>query len=642
MKTSKSPVRSASLTRALLRKPLGVVSAAIIALLILAAIFAPLITPYDPIAQDMTIARQGPSAAHWLGTDLLGRDLLTRIIYGGRDSLIGVAEGLGVMLVLSVPVGILAAYLRGAFDRAVLSIIDIVMSIPGILITLASLAIFSNSMLAAMVTVGVLASAAFTRVFRSAVLAQRQEPFVQAAAVTGLPTRLILMRHVLPQARGTILVQASLFAAATLGIQTGLSFLAFGPPPPAPTWGGMVAEAASAIQSFPWMFIPTGGVIVLATLAFGLLGDALRDAAAEQVQVRPVPARAGRVSAEASAGHHQVPDDNRVRREDALLSVDELSVTFGAKDPLTVVDRVSFDVRQGEILGIVGESGSGKTVTALATIGLLGRGGAVSGGTITFEGREISKDAAAMKDVRGSGIAYISQEPLIALDPSFTIGFQLVEVVRLHDRSSRRQARQRAMELLTDMRLVDPEKVFRSYPHQISGGMAQRVVIAKALAGRPRLLIADEPTTALDVTVQAEILALLKGIRDDTGMAIILVTHDWGVVAQTCERTVVMYAGQVVEEAEVSDLIRSPRHPYTRGLLASDPHGARRGDILPTIGGMVPPPGSWPSGCRFAARCKFAQPECSEQAIVLTEAGADRVSRCIRIDALVEIEQVNA
>ncbi|CAH0175432.1 putative ABC transporter ATP-binding protein Rv1281c [Microbacterium oxydans] len=638
MKSPLRPPHSASLTRALLRKPLGVVSAAVISVLILAAVLAPWLAPYDPIAQDMAIARQGPSAAHWLGTDLLGRDLLSRIMYGGRDSLLGVAQGLGVMLIISVPLGILAAYLRGAFDRAVLSVIDIVMSIPGILITLASLAIFSNSMLAAMVTVGVLASAAFTRVFRSAVLAQRQEPFVQAAAVTGLPTWLILLRHVLPQARGTILVQASLFGAASLGIQTGLSFLAFGPPPPAPTWGGMVAEAASAIQSFPWMFLPTGGIIVVATLAFGLLGDALRDAAAEQVQVRPTPARAGITAASALVS--AAAEDRRMPRDGALLRVDELSVAFGTGDPLTVVDRVSFDVLPGEIVGMVGESGSGKTVTALATIGLLGRGGTLSGGTITFEGREISGDRAAMKDVRGSGIAYISQEPLIALDPSFTIGFQLVEVVRLHDRCSRAKARQRAMDLLADMRLADPERVFRSYPHQISGGMAQRVVIAKALAGRPRLLIADEPTTALDVTVQAEILALLRSIRNDTGMAIILVTHDWGVVAETCERAVVMYAGQVVEEAGVGELLRSPRHPYTRGLLASDPHGARRGDILPTIGGVVPPPGSWPTGCRFAARCDLARPECTEQPIALGGVGEDRVSRCIRVDAL--IQEVNA
>ena len=634
MKSPQPRTHSASLTRALLRKPLGVVSAGVILVLILAALLAPWIAPYDPLAQNMLIARQGPSAGHWLGTDLLGRDLLTRLMYGGRDSLLGVAQGLGVMLIIAVPTGILAAYVRGWFDRAVLSIIDIVMSIPGILITLASLAIFSNSMLAAMVTVGVLASAAFTRVFRSAVLAQRQEPFVQAAVVTGLSTWLILLRHVLPQARGTILVQASLFGAATLGIQTGLSFLAFGPPPPAPTWGGMVAEAAAAIQSFPWMFIPTGGVIVIATLAFGLLGDALRDAAAEQVQVRPTPAQPGAAAAPASLVG--TPDDDRMPRTDALLRVEDLSVTFGTEAPLTVVDRVSFDVKPGEIVGIVGESGSGKTVTALAAIGLLGRGGALSGGTITFDGKKISGDRAAMKEIRGSGIAYISQEPLIALDPSFTIGFQLIEVVRLHDKCSRRQARERALELLNSMRLADPERVFRSYPHQISGGMAQRVVIAKALAGRPQLLIADEPTTALDVTVQAEILSLLGSIRDETGMAIILVTHDWGVVAETCDRTVVMYAGQVVEEAEVRELINAPRHPYTRGLLASDPHGARRGDILPTIGGVVPPPGSWPAGCRFAARCKFAQPECRDQPIALADAGDGRMSRCIRVDALLE------
>ncbi|AZS38640.1 Oligopeptide transport ATP-binding protein OppD [Microbacterium lemovicicum] len=631
---------SASLTRALLRKPLGVAALVVVLLLVLAAIFAPLLSPWDPLAQDPSVARQGPSALHWLGTDLLGRDLLTRIMYGGRDSLLGVAEALLVMLVISVPVGILAAYIRGAFDRAVLSVIDIVMSIPAILITLASLAIFNNSMLAAMITIGALASAAFTRVFRSAVLALRQEPFVQAAVVTGLPTRLILFRHVLPQARGTILVQASLFAAATLGIQTGLSFLAFGPPPPAPTWGGMVAEAASAIQSFPWMFVPTGGVIVIATLALGLLGDALRDVTAEQVQQRGAPTRAVRAPRDAARPADAV--EARRHAADPLLAVDELTVAFGGgREPLTVVDGVTFDVGRGEILGIVGESGSGKTVTALATIGLLGRGGRVTGGTVSFEGQTISGDAAAMKAVRGSGIAYISQEPLVALDPSFTVGFQIVEVVRRHDRTSRADARRRAIELLVSMRLPDPERVFRSYPHQISGGMAQRVVIAKALAGRPRLLIADEPTTALDVTVQAEILSLLSSLRDETGMSIILVTHDWGVVAETCDRTLVMYAGQLVEEAGVDALLGAPRHPYTRGLLASDPHGARRGDILPTIGGVVPPPGSWPDGCRFAARCPLSTPECSSGPIALREAGAERVSRCIRIGALVD-EEVRA
>jgi peptide/nickel transport system permease protein len=632
MKTSRARP-TASLTRTLLRKPLGVAAAVVIAVLVLAAVFAPWLSPYDPIAQDPAAARQWPSAAHWLGTDLLGRDLLTRIMYGGRDSLLGVTEALIVMLAISVPVGILAAYLRGAFDRAVLATIDIMMSIPAILITLASLAIFSNSMVAAMVTLGVLASAAFTRVFRSAVLAHRQAPFVQAAVVTGLPTGRILTRHVLPHARGVILVQASLFAAATLGIQTGLSFLAFGPPPPAPTWGGMVSEAASVIQSFPWMFIPTGGVIVLATLAFGLLGDALRDAAAEQVRpgravARPAIAPRATTAAVVEAPVRHAPD--------AVLAVDDLCVSFGANPELTVVDHVTFDVRPGEILGIVGESGSGKTVTALATIGLLGRGGRVSGGTIAFEGKDISSDPATMKGVRGSGIAYISQEPLVALDPSFTVGSQIVEVVRRHDRCTRAQAQRRAMDLLADMRLPDPARVYRSYPHQISGGMAQRVVIAKALAGRPRLLIADEPTTALDVTVQAEILALLKMLLDQTGMSIILVTHDWGVVAQTCDRTVVMYAGQVVEEAAMTALIASPRHPYTRGLLASNPHGARRGDILPTIGGVVPPPGTWPVGCRFAARCPFAQADCASGPIPLGGAGEERLSRCIHVAAIVE------
>lgn len=626
--------RTNSLTLRLLRNPVAVVSLAVLFVLIAAAVFAPLLAPYDPIAQDLSASRQGPSAAHLLGTDALGRDLLSRIMWGGRESLFGVAEALFVMLAIAVPFGVLTAYLGGIFDRIVLGVIDIMMAIPGIIITLATLAIFNSSMTAAMISVGALASGAFTRVFRSSVLAVRRELFVSAAVVSGLRAIPIMVRHVVPHAKGAILVQASLFAAATLGIQTGLSFLAFGPPPPAPTWGGMVAEAATMLATHPWMFVPTGGVIAIATLALGLLGDAIRDAAAE----RAGSARSG------AAGEQNVvgPVGAEPAGDDALLSVRGLTVEFGSgAEATTVVDGASFDVRRGEFVGLVGESGSGKTVTALAVLGLLSAGGRITAGSVRFDGRELRDDAAAMEAVRGSGIAFISQEPMVALDPSFTIGWQLVEAIRHHDKCDKRQARERALELLASVKLRDPEKVFASYPFQVSGGMAQRVVIARALAGRPRLLIADEPTTALDVTVQAEILALLRSMQAD-GMAVILVTHDWGVVAETCGRALVMYAGQVVEEAPLPQMIHAPRHPYTRGLLDSSPSGVRRGEILPTIGGTVPSPVDWPVGCRFAARCPLARDECRAAPIPMVALDDDRRSRCIRIPALVASEHAEA
>jgi peptide/nickel transport system permease protein len=229
-------------------------------------------------------------------------------------------------------------------------------------------------------------------------------------------------------------------------------------------------------------------------------------------------------------------------------------------------------------------------------------------------------------------IALISQEPMSSLDPSFRVGSQLTEVVRRHNELSGARARGRAAELLTMVNLPEPREVLAAYPHELSGGMAQRVSIALALAGNPRLLIADEPTTALDVTVQADILALLRDLRERLGMAIILVTHDWGVLADLCERAVVMYAGEVVELASVEDIYRSPRHPYTEGLLAANPHLAPVGDVLPAIPGTVPPPSAWPGGCHFQPRCPYATDRCGVGPVPIVSPGPERLTRCIHSD----------
>ena len=615
-----------------LRKPMGAVSAAFLLLVIVVSLLAPTLATHNPMQQNLDAVRLTPTPEYWLGTDSLGRDIYSRLLYGGQESLLGVAQALIVALALAIPIGIAAGYFGGWFDWLVMRGIDISLAIPGIIVTLAVLAIFQNSMLAAMVVYGALASASAARVIRSVVLSVREELYIDSARTTGLTGLQILVRHVFPRALGAIIVQAAMLSAIALGVQTGLAFLGFGPQPPDPTWGGMVGEASSMLQYFTWMIVPTSGVIVLTTFAFGLLGDAVRDANAERIE-RPVRGAQGAQSPARSSGGQTdemvVPAD-----ETALLSVRELTVAFGSGENETVViDRVSFDIRVGETVGLVGESGSGKTVTAMAVLGLLAEGGRVVSGEVWFEGTDISGYSRKQyRSLRGKKMAMISQEPMVALDPTFRIGYQVAEVVRAQHKVSWRAARRRAGELLEAVRLPNPHEVAKLYPHQVSGGMAQRVAIAIALAGRPQLLVADEPTTALDVTVQAEILDLLRALQSRLGMAVLFVTHDWGVVADICDRAVVMYAGQAVESASVERVFTEPAHPYSQALQRSNPHEAVKGIPLPTIGGVVPPPGDWPNGCHFAPRCAFATDACREGRIPMLAVQEDHLARCIRID----------
>jgi peptide/nickel transport system permease protein len=317
-----------------------------------------------------------------------------------------------------------------------------------------------------------------------------------------------------------------------------------------------------------------------------------------------------------------------------VLSVQGLTVTIGGT---TVVQDVSFDVPPGKAIGIVGESGCGKSITARAILGLLPAGSAVTAGHIIFDGTDLTAlSDKELNRVRGPGIAFISQDPANSLDPTFTVGSQLREVIRRHHPQSRREAQAEAQRLLRLVRLPDPDTILRRRPAELSGGMAQRVCIAMALAAKPKLLIADEPTTALDVTVQAEILALLRDLQHRLGMAVLLITHDWGVLADKCERAVVMYAGEVVETAGVDHLCAQPRHPYTAALLAANPHRARTGQPLPSIPGAVPKPGEWPTGCHFQSRCPFVQPACGKGSIPLTRVASGHLSRCIRTEELVK------
>ena len=328
---------------------------------------------------------------------------------------------------------------------------------------------------------------------------------------------------------------------------------------------------------------------------------------------------------------------------EALLSVNDLrSWFFTDQGVAKAVDGVSFDVRAGETLGIVGESACGKTVTALSVLGLLPQPPAriMEGSSIRFLGEElVDAGEARLRALRGNEIAMVFQEPMSSLNPVYSIGNQISEVLRLHRGLSRKAARAESARLLQEVGIPEAAARLDEYPHQLSGGMRQRVMIAMALSCEPNLLIADEPTTALDVTIQAQILELLAEVRERRGMAVLLITHDLGVVAEVCDRVVVMYAGQVVETGSVRQVLNDPQHPYTRGLLESVPSLERRGRRLIPIPGTVPSSTAWPDGCRFAERCPLNGPGCEEAQSLVEEGGTGRTVRCWRSEAMLEHDE---
>ncbi len=322
----------------------------------------------------------------------------------------------------------------------------------------------------------------------------------------------------------------------------------------------------------------------------------------------------------------------------SVLSVEDLEIRFATgRGEVSAVEGASFALERGEVLGIVGESGSGKSVTALSIMGLLPRPPArVAAGSIRFEGTDLLRlSEREMRRVRGPGIGMVFQEPMTSLNPVFTIGDQLMETLAAHQRLSPRARRDRAVEMLAKVGIAAPERRLNDYPHQLSGGMRQRVMIAMALSCNPKLLIADEPTTALDVTIQAQILELLLSLRDELGMAVIIITHNMGVVAETADRVLVMYAGKIVEAAPVDTLFAKPAHPYTQGLLDSIPSLEEERQRLFTIPGVLPSPAALPKGCRFAPRCLHRIAACETAPPPLGAIAPGHDAACIRVEALV-------
>ncbi len=621
-----------------------------ILVLAVVAVFAPLVASYSPTAQDLLHRFVGASAHHWLGTDDLGRDVFSRLVYGTRVSMRVSFEVVGLALVVAIPIGLLAGYRGGQTDNVLMRVMDGGLSFPPLVLALAVVAVLGPGINNAALALAVVFVPSFARLVRGQTLAVKEEPFVEASRSLGTPAAAIVARRVLPNVLPALIVQISLALGGALLAEAALSFLGLGEQPPAPSWGSMLQEAYNTgLFTHPWSLVVPGAAIASAVLAFNILGDGL-SAALGVTRTHVLSRRGG----ERRASRRGLTTVGARRLEvtvatppggtadvDACLVVDGLTVRVATPaGSAAVVEDVSLVVKEGEVLGLVGESGSGKTVTSLAIMRLLPSPSfTITAGSVWLGGQDLlTLDFDGMRKVRGGEVAMIFQDPMTSLNPARTIGAQLSEAVRLHRPLSRDAARREAVDLLDRVGIPDPRQRVKSFPHQLSGGMRQRVMIAMALTCHPRLLIADEPTTALDVTVQAQVLDLLRDLSRTERLAVIFVTHDLGVVAELCDRVAVMYAGQIVEQSATSQLFSSPLHPYTAGLLGAS--RAAAGDRQPIpIAGQVPAVGQTPAGCRFHPRCPHVVERCTEvppplDAVVRENAGAGRTCRCWRQDEL--------
>ena len=589
IETPRLALRDRNLALKLLTNPLGAFAAVMVTIFLVAAVFADFLAPYDPTMSDYEALKQLPSAQHWLGTDDLGRDIFSRMIFGTRFTLIGALLCLGIALILGSTLGLLAGYFGGIWDSIGNWFSNILQALPGLIVLLAAAAVLGNSLYLAMSIFGILLAPAFFRLMFVTVRAVRSELFVDAARVSGLGDFKIITRHVLGVVRAPIIIQSGIMASIAIAIQAGLQFLGFGDIESI-SWGTLLMDGYAKIWEQPIRLLWPAVGIALLMISLVLFATILRD------ELERVGARV-RTSTKKSLDDHVKaqtveqaiihPEPNRSGEE--LLNISKLEIGYlqvGGKYKVVVHDS-NLSINKGEVVGLVGESGSGKTQTALALLGLLPAGGTILDGSIMFGGIELRGLGSKEYDkIRGKRISYIPQEPMSNLDPSFTIGSQLVEPMRIVLGISKDEAKAKALQLLAMVGLPNPEKTYNSYPHEVSGGQAQRVLIAGALSCDPDLIIADEPTTALDVTIQAEILDVLREMQKRTGVAILLVTHNFGVVADLCDRVAVMQYGRIVESGAILDIFDNPQHPYTRELLGAilDENGPARGAYVEPVG----------------------------------------------------------
>nr|WSW66035.1 dipeptide/oligopeptide/nickel ABC transporter permease/ATP-binding protein [Streptomyces sp. NBC_00995] len=595
------------------------VALGVLIVVLLGAVLAPLLTQ-DPLTTGTPV--QAPSADHWFGTDRAGRDVFARVLHGSRYSLVIGLGATACALVAGAVLGSFAATSRKLGDESLMRTLDVIMSFPPIALAAVLVAVFGTSIPVIIFTIAFVYTPSLARVVRANVLAQYGEDYVAAEKVIGARRGYIVLRHVAVNCMAPVMVFATVMVAEAIIFEASLSFIGAGVQDPDPSWGSVLAYGRQILLAGGWWatFFP-GLALLITVLALNILSEGLTDASAAPKNARaavdpadptaPDPVEAAATvdidAALARLARHinaTEPTITPVRADaEELLVVRDLAIRFPDRyGEIPVVDQLNFTVHEGKTLGLVGESGCGKSITSLAVMGLLARNAEVSG-EILYRGRDLLKlPPRERRALMGPEIAMVYQDALSSLNPSVLVGTQLKQLTS-------RGGTKTPAELL-ELVGLSPERTLRSYPHELSGGQRQRVLIAMALSRNPRLLIADEPTTALDVTVQAQVVELLIRLRDELGFAMVLVSHDLALVGDLSHRVAVMYAGRLAEVGETRAVLTDPAHHYSRGLLGSVVSLEAGAERLHQIRGVVPAPQGFGVGCRFAGRCGAATDLC--------------------------------
>ena len=615
------------------RNRVAVFGAALVGVIAIIALLAPLLPLANPDHTDLANRMAPPFSRHaLLGTDQLGRDMLSRLVWGTRVSLVVGVVAAVIAATIGSTIGILAAYYGRFVDTALMRGIDMLMAFPYLLLALAIVAVLGPSLTHAMIAIVIVNVPFFARTVRGTTVGLRRADFMAAARLSGQSSARIIAFELFPNVLPVVVVTASTSIGWMILETAGLSFLGLGAQPPMADLGGMLGDGRNLLEVAPHVATIPGIAILLIAVGVNLLGDGVRDILDPRLKsgglarIRPATEVAPRAERLA-----RLPREGQ--EPGALLQLRGLDTRFRVgRSVWNAVSGVDMVIRPGEAIGIVGESGSGKTVTALSILGLVASPpGRIDGGEVLFNGEDLlGLPAGRLRAIRGDRIAYVFQDPLTTLNPLQSVGAQVAEAITAHRRLSRREAWSRAVALLDSVGIPEPAQKARAYPHELSGGQRQRIGIAMALANQPDIVVADEPTTALDVTTQARVLKLLAELRRKNDAAMIFISHDFGVVAELCDRVYVMYGGRVVESGPVREVLQRPAHPYTARLLACVPRIGQGRHAIQPIPGLPPATNALPPGCAFAPRCTLAIAECRSGDIALAAVGPEHAARCLR------------
>ena len=613
--------------KSLSRNRLSLAGLVVITAVIFVALVTPLLPLPDPDVIDTKNRFKTPFTTDaFLGTDHLGRDLMSRLLWGTRLSLaVGFCAAFLAALIGS-SIGIISGFYGKHVDNILMRGIDMLMAFPYILLALAIVAALGPGLFNALIAVAIVNIPFFARNIRGVTVGITHKEFIDAARLSGMTDTRIIITEVLPNVFPVIVIAMSTTVGWMILETAGLSFLGLGSQPPQADLGSMLGEARAALITSPYTSVVPGAMILIIVMAINLLGDGIRDALDPRLKSGVLSSPRPRTL---------VADYSKTKNLDAseLLSISNLKTQFHISNRnYKAVDGVSIYAKKGACLGIIGESGSGKSVTALSIMGLVSSPpGIITEGYVNYKGINlIQTNDQKLRSLRGGKISYIFQDPLSSLHPLYTVQQQLEEAILAHQNLSKEEVYQKCIELLKSVRIPNPKQRAKDYPHQLSGGMRQRVSIAMALANDPEVIIADEPTTALDVTVQAQILSLLRELTSQRGLAIIFITHDFGVVSQICDEVAVMYAGKIVEYGPSEMILNHPAHPYTSKLIGCVPEIGKGKRKLASIDGLPPMVDKLGQGCAFASRCQSAISECLTNDIKLRDVNRNMQVRCIK------------